>query len=70
MYLGGACDVLINDHTVYTREVTDCNDPAQVDQYCVLSHGALNKDPIAEDCPCGGSPVEESSWGNIKALYR
>ena len=64
-------DILIMDCPVYPREVTDCNEPATVDQYCVLSHGAINKDPVAdEDCPCGGSAVEESSWGNIKALYR
>ena len=67
---GVAGDILISDHTVYTREVTDCQEPAGVDPYCVLSHGAINKVPLAEDCPCGGSAVEESSWGNIKALYR
>ena len=63
-------DITISDHTIYTREVTDCNEPALVDAYCVLSHGAINKDPVAdEECPCG-TPVEESSWGSIKALYR
>ena len=67
---GVAGDIMISDHTVYTREVTDCQEPAGVDPYCVLSHGAINKEPIVEDCPCGGSAVEESSWGNIKALYR
>jgi len=65
-------EITITNSSVYPREHTDCHQPfATVDMYCVLSHGGVNMDPTAsgEDCPCN-SPVEESSWGTIKAMYR
>ena len=68
-YLGGACCIEILDHPDYPRWVTDCNDPAQVDYYCVLSHGSIG----GADCPegdCVINPVEDATWGGIKALYR
>ena len=68
-YIGGDCCIEILDHPDYPRWVTDCNDPAQVDFYCVLSHGTVG----AGVCPegdCEVNPVEDSSWAGIKALYR
>ena len=67
-YLGGECCLEILDHPDYPRWVTDCNDPAQVDEYCILSHGSIG----GAGCPDGdcGSPVEDNTWGGIKALYR
>ena len=68
-YLGGACSIEILDHPQYPRWVTDCNDPAQVDYYCVLSHGDVGG-AVVPDGDCEVNPVEDSSWGGIKALYR
>jgi len=67
-YLGTPGDVLIVDHPEYPRWVVDCQEPGVVDYYCVLSHGGVGKDPLEGDC--GASPVQDSSWSNIKALYR
>ncbi len=72
-YLGGACCIEIVDHAQYPRWVVDCNDPGQVDLYCLKGHGLVGATatcPDAEDCPCGGTPVEDATWGGIKALYR
>ena len=70
-YLGGDCVISIMDHVEYPRWVVDCQDPGQVDLYCVQGHGAVGAAvaPAGEDCPCG-SPVEDATWGGIKALYR
>jgi len=68
-YLGGSCCLEILDHPEYPRWVCDCSDPADVDQYCVLAHGSVG----GADCPpgdCDPVPVEGSTWGTIKALYR
>jgi hypothetical protein len=67
-YIGGSCCIEILDHPDYPRWITDCNDPAQVDYYCLLSNGSVG----GAECPEGdcGSPVEDTTWGGIKALYR
>ena len=71
-YLGGACCIEIRDHADYPRWVVDCQDPGQVDYYCVMGHGSVAGGvcPDGEECPCGGTPVEDATWGGIKALYR
>ena len=71
-YLGGDCVISITDHADYPRWVVDCQDPGQVDNYCLQGHGAVAGGiaPAGEDCPCGGTPVEDATWGGIKALYR
>ena len=51
--------------------VTDCLFAA--DFYCVLANGGLGMDPPPGDDPCDcepPSPVEDSTWGSIKSLYR
>jgi len=70
-YLGGACSIEILDHAEYARWVVDCQDPGQVDYYCVFGHGSVAGAtvPAGEQCPCG-NPVEDATWGGIKALYR
>ena len=68
-YLGGECAIQIMDHPDYPRWVTDCNDPAQVDYYCVLSHGSVGG-AVPPDGDCEINPVEDTTWGGIKALYR
>ncbi len=68
-YLGVPGMVSILDHPDYPRWVVDCNDA--VDLYCYVTGGGVLMDPTAtgEDCP-PPVPVENSSWGGIKALYR
>ena len=65
----GDCCVVILDDPDFPRWVVDCTLPnGEVDFYCVLSNGTIG----AADCPPGdcGSPVEDATWGGIKALYR
>ncbi len=65
-YLGVPGTVNIIDHPDYPRWVVDCND--EVDFYCLLNNGGVLMDaPETGECI---SPVEESTWGGIKALYR
>jgi len=70
-YLGGDCTIEILDHVDYPRWVVDCQDPGQVDYYCLAGNGSVGAAvaPAGEDCPCD-SPVEDATWGGIKALYR
>ena len=57
----GDCVVLILDDPDFPRSVVDCTLPnGEVDFYTVLSQGYIGE----------ASPVEDSSWGSIKALYR
>ena len=66
----GDCCVVILDDPDFPRWVVDCTQPnGLVDFYCVLENGTIG----AADCPpgdCGASPVEDATWGGIKALYR
>ncbi len=70
-YLGGECCIQIVDHAQYPRWVVDCQDPGVEDYYCLAGHGSVGgaQCPDGEVCPCG-SPVEDATWGGIKALYR
>ena len=62
---GGACCIELLDHPDYPRWVLDCNDPAQIDFYGLWRQGNVGgwvcPDPV---------PVEDSSWGSIKAMYQ
>jgi hypothetical protein len=75
-YLGGSCCVEILDHVDYPRWVVDCNEPGLVDYYCLKYHGLIEDGVTTPECltptefPCEGSPVEDATWGGIKALYR
>jgi len=71
-YLGGMCCIEILDHPDYPRWVVDCQDPGQVDYYCLFGHGSVGGAvcPDGEACECGGVAVEDATWGGIKALYR
>jgi len=70
-YLGGACCIQLLDHGDYPRWIVDCQSPGNVDYYCLGGHGSVGGAvcPEGEVCPCG-SPVEDATWGGIKALYR
>ena len=62
--VGDACVNLIDDPQ-FPRSVVDCTLPnGEVDHYSFLANGTIG----AADCP--DTPVEASTWGGIKALYR
>ncbi len=66
-YLGGECCIELKDHPEYPRWVIDCNDPLEVDLYMRYPDSGAVGAYIA--CP-PITPVEDISWGSIKALYR
>ena len=70
--LGGSGCILINDHNELPRWVYDCN--LELDYYCVYSHGSVaggECPPGDPGCDCsGGTAVQSSTWGSMKALYR
>ena len=63
-YIGGECCVQILPHPDYPGWVTDCNSPAEVDFYTYIADGSVG------GALCMVNPVEDSSWGGIKAMYR
>ena len=64
--VGDAC-VNILDDPDFPRSVVDCTQPnGLVDMYFVTANGGLG----GAECPGDIVPVEDSSWGSIKALYR
>jgi len=72
-YLGGECGIEILDHgkVEWARWVVDCQDPGVVNLYCVWLNGAVGGAiPPAGDPDCDPTPVEDATWGSIKALYR
>jgi hypothetical protein len=52
------------------REVLDCDFLS--DYYCIHANLGVSMppEPGDPDCECEPNPVEDSSWGGIKALYR
>lgn len=71
VYTGTPGDVVVTDHPEWPRWVVDCNDPLGSDPYCLLSNGGIGKDPIPTGEMCGcPTPVEDESWGTIKAMFR
>jgi len=70
-YLGGACAIDILDHADYPRWVVDCQEPGVVNYYCVWLNGGFGTTANAGDAMCeANTPVEDATWGGIKALYR
>jgi hypothetical protein len=68
---GGACTIEVLDHVDYPRWVVDCQEPGLVDFYCVWKNGALGMAAPTGDSSCeADTPVEDATWGAIKALYR
>jgi hypothetical protein len=76
LYLGvpGTLDILPHGQVEpgTGREVLDCDFLS--DYYCVAGNLGVSVPPNPPepdcDCPENGNPVEDSSWGGIKALYR
>jgi hypothetical protein len=73
-YLGVPGDIIIRDYVgdnpEWARWLTDCNDPAKINLFCIANHGGVGKDALPGDEGCiPGTPVEAASWTAIKALY-
>jgi hypothetical protein len=70
-YLGSPGDIMIEDHPDYPRWITDCNDPALINFFCIWTHGGVGKDALPGDAECEANvPVQAESWSAIKALYQ
>jgi len=73
-YLGGDFTVEILDHgnPLWEGWIVDCQAPGVVDQWCVWLNGAVGAaTPPAGDAGCeANTPVEDATWGAVKALYR
>ncbi len=68
-YIGGSCCLELLDHGICPRWVVDCSNERELDHYCVLAHASIGGAPCP-DGDCSQVPVEGSSWGTIKGLYR
>jgi hypothetical protein len=70
LYLGGPGTLTLTPHPGTGRETLDCNF-ADDDHYCIAGHLGVNADAPApeEGCVCD-DPVDDATWGSIKALYR
>jgi hypothetical protein len=74
-YLGGDFTVEIlqhaNEEHDWRRWIVDCQEPGVVDYWCVWLNGAVGAaTPPAGDEGCeANTPVEDATWGSIKALY-
>ena len=61
--------ITLGPNPVDGKMVVDCNFDA--DFFCVLANAGIGMTAPAGDTPCDcETPVEEQSWGAIKALYR
>jgi hypothetical protein len=71
VYNGTPGDIMILDHPEYPRWVMDCPAPGNVDFYCVWMHAGVGKNALEGDEECFPVvPVEDVTWGSVKALYR
>jgi hypothetical protein len=69
-FVMGPGTVTLGPNPVDGQMVVDCN--FDFDLFCVLANGGVGM-PAPEgdlDCECPIVPVEDKSWGGIKALYR
>ncbi|MBD3348671.1 MAG: hypothetical protein GF400_05700 [Candidatus Eisenbacteria bacterium] len=70
-YLDPAGDILILPSPADGKATVDCNN--DLDVFCVFSHGALGQEVQTAgdaDCDCLAVPVDDTTWGAIKSLYR
>ena len=68
VYQGTPGDIMLLSHPDYPEMVIDCQSPGQIQTFCVMSHGGVNKAPLDGDCVV--TPAEDKTWTSIKALYR
>jgi len=73
LYLGAPATIVLTEHPEYGRTVWDCSDPYNPgeDEWCIIGHAGVWQEPPSGESGCYPStPVEPSSWGRLKALYR
>lgn len=71
-YLTGGCTIEVLDHTEYPRLIVDCTPgEGQRDYYCVWKNGGLGMAAPAGEAGCeADTPVLESTWSSVKAMFR
>lgn len=70
-YSGVPGTVTILPHPTWDTWVDDCGKKRTVHYFCVAGNGGIGMDPPAGDVGCDlNTPVDETSWGSIKAMYR
>jgi len=66
-YLGGECCLKLMEHPDFPRWVLDCDEvEPQIDEYTLIANGDIGAPDICEPI----SPVEDATWGTIKAMYK
>jgi hypothetical protein len=70
LYLGGPGTLDLAPHPGTGSEVLDCDFLS--DYYCIHANLGVSvpPNPGDPDCECEINPVEDATWGGIKALYR
>jgi hypothetical protein len=73
LYLGPAGTLDVLPHGLVEpgtgREVLDCDFAS--DFYCIRAHLGAGAPPNpGEECDCPINPVNETTWGRLKAMYR
>jgi hypothetical protein len=71
-YLGTPGDIMFLYHPEWPGWAVDCAEPTpEYDVYCVWMHGGVGKPALEGDEGCYPVvPVEDTTWGAIKAIYR
>jgi len=69
MYLGGEGLVEVLPHGDHGHTFHTCGDPGETFDYCYVMHGGVGMEPSGPDELCG-NPVQDVTWGSVKALYR
>jgi len=69
LYLGSPGLVEILPHGDHGHTFHTCGDPGETFDYCYVMHGGLGMEPSGPVSYCG-NPVENVTWGAVKALFR
>jgi hypothetical protein len=69
-FASGAGAVTLSAHPTQAYKAVGCDFIA--DQYCIFQNFGVGMAPSPGDegCDCDPNPVEDSTWGSIKSLYR
>lgn len=68
--IGGSGYVRIHPHPDLGSVYSDCEDPVQEHDLCFVQDGGIHAYDVWPRDVCGTSPVIQSDWGAIKAMFR
>jgi hypothetical protein len=69
-YLGVPGYITIHPHPELGNVFASCEDPGEMLEYCYVQDGGLCASAPAPRFLCQHNPVNDVTWGAIKALYR